>query len=198
MSASRAPNGSSISITSGSLASARAIWQRCCMPPDSSYGALLGEVGEADPLELGERSGAAVGLAHAAQARAELDVAAHRQPRVQRRRVLEHDAPLGPGSGDRGAADRDRRRRSGVTKPASSCSSVVLPQPLGPTTDTNSPAATSRSMPASAVTVPPPLTGSGARRRATRNARPGRRRPGDRGRPRGSVSSGRRRRRTPG
>ena len=34
--ASSAPNGSSINTISGSLASTRAIWQRCCMPPDSS------------------------------------------------------------------------------------------------------------------------------------------------------------------
>ena len=35
---SSAANGSSISSTSGSLASARAMPARCCMPPESSYG----------------------------------------------------------------------------------------------------------------------------------------------------------------
>ena len=36
--ASTAPNGSSISSTRGSTASARASPQRCCMPPEIWYG----------------------------------------------------------------------------------------------------------------------------------------------------------------
>ena len=38
--ASRAANGSSMSSIFGSLASTRAIWMRCFMPPDSSDGCL--------------------------------------------------------------------------------------------------------------------------------------------------------------
>src|SRR4051794_29781179 len=46
------------------------------------------------------------------------------------------------------------RPASGVCRPHTSSSSVVLPQPLGPTTATISPAPTSRSTPSSARTEP--------------------------------------------
>ncbi len=65
----------------------------------------VGEVGESDAVELGERAGSALGLPDSAQAQPELDVLADRQPRVQRRRVLEHDAAIRPGPGDRPSAD---------------------------------------------------------------------------------------------
>ena len=45
----------------------------------------------------------------------------------------------------------------GVSSPASMRSSVVLPEPDGPTMVKNSPSATSRSMPSTAVNVPKDL-----------------------------------------
>ena len=43
---------------------------------------------------------------------------------------------------------------SGWSKPATSRSAVVLPQPLGPSSETNSPVSSERSIPWSAVTGP--------------------------------------------
>ena len=43
---SSAPNGSSNSSTDGSVARARAMATRCCMPPDSCRGSDAGEVGQ--------------------------------------------------------------------------------------------------------------------------------------------------------
>ena len=56
---SSAPNGSSISSSFGSKARARAIATRCCIPPDSCHGMVVGEVLELDELEAGRSSGAA-------------------------------------------------------------------------------------------------------------------------------------------
>ena len=45
---SSAPNGSSSSRIFGSLASARAIATRCCMPPESCLGKVILEAAQAD------------------------------------------------------------------------------------------------------------------------------------------------------
>ena len=46
------------------------------------------------------------------------------------------------------------RPESGWSKPATRRSAVVLPQPLGPSSETNSPVSSARSIPCSAVTGP--------------------------------------------
>ena len=53
------PVGSSARITRGSLTSARAIATRCCSPPESCDGQMVGAIGEADLLEQRERRGRA-------------------------------------------------------------------------------------------------------------------------------------------
>src|SRR5438552_15892533 len=93
--ASNAPKGSSISSTSGSLASARAIAARCFMPPESALG-----YASAKPSSL-MRDELARGLAAVRRGRLlylgpKLDVATHRQPGKERVR-LEHHAAVGPG-----------------------------------------------------------------------------------------------------
>ena len=110
--------------------------------------ALLREVGEVHHLEQLLAAVAPALARRAAELQRELDVAAHREPREQRR-FLEHRArcgwpvrPLAPTS-----ACRD---------PATRLSSVLLPQPDAPSRHTNSPGATSRLTPSSATTAPGP------------------------------------------
>ena len=60
----------------------------------------------------------------------------------------------GIGSRDLAAGDRRPCRASPAAGPATMRSRVDLPQPLGPTSETNSPAPTASEMPASASTGP--------------------------------------------
>ena len=91
VSASSAANGSSMSRICGSAASTRAIWARCCMPPDSSYGRGVGELGQAHQVEVALGGLPSPRSADPLHAWAELDVAAHAEPRVEAG-VLEDDA----------------------------------------------------------------------------------------------------------
>src|SRR5215470_14086763 len=61
---------------------------------------------EADELNEGLRALLALGARHALPLEPVKDVGAHRLPRKQRE-MLEHDAAVGPGSGDRLAVDHD-------------------------------------------------------------------------------------------
>ena len=78
---------------------------------------------------------------HAARDEAGLDVAAHGEPR-EKIRILEDEAALGARAGDRLRCRPSSSPESGESRPAMRRSSVDLPQPLGPTRETSSPAAT--------------------------------------------------------
>src|SRR5213080_1309884 len=86
--ASSAPNGSSMRMISGLLASARAMATRCFIPP-----------------EIARDDGAALGAAGALEAQPELHVARHGEPRKQHV-LLEHDAAVRTGSRDGTAVDQ--------------------------------------------------------------------------------------------
>ena len=75
----------------------------------------------------------------------------------EQRVVLEHGvdgAAVRRLPGDVAARDEDARRRPAVSKPAIRRSSVVLPQPEGPSSVRNSPAATSSETSSTATTSP--------------------------------------------
>ncbi len=130
MIASSAPNGSSIKSTSASWASARASATRWRMPPDSSCGTLVGELAQPHEVEQLERPLRALGAGR----RRAASSAARRWRRPCARGAAPH-----PGT----STPCGRRRRSyphvGWSSPATSESSVDLPQPEAPTTHTNSP-----------------------------------------------------------
>ena len=77
----------------------------------------------------------------------ELDVAARREPREQRR-LLEHEAGAAP-------LDVDRALRSDGRDPPTRLSSVLLPQPDAPRRQTNSPGPTASDTLSSAWTASP-------------------------------------------
>ena len=110
VSASSAPSGSSISITSGSLASARARPTRCCMPPGELIDRVVGELLEPDQTQLVERHAPPLRLVGAAHPQAERDVVGDVEPGHQRV-LLEHDAALGARARDRLAVEDDLARR---------------------------------------------------------------------------------------
>ena len=91
---------------------------------------------------------------HAGHLQAELDVLRGREPGEQAV-VLEDHRPVGAGAVDGLAVERRRCRASGLIMPAAMLSSVLLPQPLGPTTTTNSPGSQVRLTSRSAWTVLP-------------------------------------------
>ena len=76
----------------------------------------------------------------AAERQPERDVVAHGFPR-QQRVLLEHVGRAAVEAGERLAVDA-HRAPDGASRPATMFRSVDLPQPLGPTSDTNCPAAT--------------------------------------------------------
>ena len=145
--ASSAPNGSSSSSTCGSTASARASATRCRCPPESCDGIAL-----AQPFELHQRQQ----LVHAlvgSRLRRPLRPRPHAQAEGD---VLEHASCAGTArsAGTRSRrcarctrdvgrrlrrAKRDAVRVSGVSRPAMIRSSVVLPEPEGPSSATSSP-----------------------------------------------------------
>ena len=151
VSASRAENGSSISSTRGSPISDRHSATRCCMPPESSCGSRFSKPPR--PTQLQQLAGplAVLGPAPAEHLHRQQHVVEHGAP-GQQRRPLEQHRDVAAGPGDRLARDGDLARRWRGSSPAISRSSVDLPQPDRPTTATNSPSATSRSMPRSAST----------------------------------------------
>ena len=106
MSASSAPSGSSISITSGSLASARARPDALLHAAGELVDRAVGEILEADEPQLVERDAPPLGRRDAAHPQAERDVVDDVEPRHQRV-LLEHDAALGAGAGDRLAVEHD-------------------------------------------------------------------------------------------
>src|SRR5438093_13746449 len=106
---SSAPNGSSMSRMSGSLASARASATRCIMPRELlGVGAL--EAFEADFRDEAARDCGALVGGHAADLKAELEVVLHGEPGKQGV-GLEHHAAVLARLGDQLAVQIDGARR---------------------------------------------------------------------------------------
>ena len=142
--ASRFDSGSSSSSTSGWKTSARASATRCCWPPESWRGRRSPRCPRRTSRSASATRAArspAVDLAHL---QPEGDVLRHRQMREQRV-ALEHQAGIAlPRRQSRDVAPAEPHvPRVGSTKPAIMRSVVVLPQPDGPSSTTNSPSATS-------------------------------------------------------
>ena len=143
--ASSAPNGSSSSSTLGSTASARASAMRWRWPPESCERIAVGQPVELHQLEQVVHLGLDLRLARALAARldaqAEGDVLEHRHV-AEQRVVLEHEADLALAHVHVGgvlAGEAGSLPASAVSRPAMMRSSVVLPQPEGPSSATSSP-----------------------------------------------------------
>ena len=159
--ASSAPKGSSRSRTSGSAMSARAMAARWAMPTESS-------VGRWSPKpSISTRSSMA--SARSRRAPGPRPGAAGAAPRSRRPRAMATGGPPGtprpappPPSGSTRSSSHTARSpirtwpSDGGVRPATARSSVVLPQPDGPTTATTSPSWTVRSMPSRAWTADGP------------------------------------------
>ena len=113
----------------------------------------LDELVELDELELAARDLLALGLGDPLHLQPEGHVAERGAPGKQLREVLEHDAAIHAVAGDRRAADADLARAR-PQKPAMMLSSVVLPQPDGPTRQTNSDCSISKLTPSTPATRP--------------------------------------------
>ena len=87
---SSAPNGSSISSSFGSNASARAIATRCCIPPDSSQGWRSANALELDQLQQVGGAAAALLGRETHDLERQLDVLDDRPPVHQDRRLEDH------------------------------------------------------------------------------------------------------------
>ena len=94
VSASSAPNGSSISSSGGSWISARTIEVRWRMPPESSRGRLVEELAQPHRLQQRDRAFAIGRGAQTAQFHLHQHVVQHVAP-LEQHRVLEHDAEIG-------------------------------------------------------------------------------------------------------
>ena len=136
VSASRAPKGSSASSSSGSRTSDRARAARCCSPPESSWGQAFSR--PASPTS-----------SSACRPRSEASL--ERRPRVTLSRTRFHGSSRESwkttdtfsGTSTRPVPATPRSR------PARERRSVLLPEPLRPSSATNSPGAISRSRPLS-------------------------------------------------
>ena len=146
-------------MTRGSTTRARAIATRCCSPPESWPGRWLGAVGEADLAEQLAGSDSEVLAAGAGGCQLRLDVlqGGERRDEVE----LLEDEPEGAqpqrrelavGKRSEVAAVEDDRPPDGRSSAPSSWSSVVLPDPLGPSSATKSPASIEKLTPSTAYT----------------------------------------------
>ena len=137
--ASSAPNGSSISSTRGLLASARAMPTRCCMPPESVWKSRQGGKAHAANNRRPMRSASAAPRPASSGPRLTFSITVFQGNNVGSWNTTPRSAPR---RGDRLAVDV--RLPLSADEPASAFSKVDLPQPDGPSTQTNSPGATSR------------------------------------------------------
>ncbi|KQT94231.1 hypothetical protein ASG49_04850 [Marmoricola sp. Leaf446] len=154
---SRLEKGSSSSTTEGRGASARARATRCCSPPESSCGRREPRWGRPT-----SSSDSATRAARAARGSPSSPKATLRSTsRWGNRAWSWKTMPTRRRSGGRCRWPSSTTSPPTPTTPASECSrpatsrsSVDLPQPEGPTTVTTSPGATSRSSPRTASTAP--------------------------------------------
>ena len=156
--------GSSARKTFGRCASAAQSATRCCSPPESSVGRRSPSRREPDPVEKLVGSPSAFGARHSVQAELERRRApARRAPAPARGRSAGRRSRAATSGTWRGGARAASPRSSpytrtrpadGRSRPASSRSSVDLPEPLGPSTVTTSPSATRSDRPCSAAASP--------------------------------------------
>ena len=154
--ASRADSGSSSNSTRGRIASARASATRCCWPPDSWCGYFF--ACSPSPTSSSSSSARVAPVASA--------LAAHAAARTRRCRSRSSSGTgcstgtpcpcraCSPACARCPCRRRAPRRSVGSSKPASSRSAVVLPQPDGPSSASSSPGSIRRSRPSSADIEP--------------------------------------------
>ena len=148
--ASSAPSGSSISSTSASLASARAMPTRCCMPPESCHTGASPK--PCNPTSASFSSATARWVLRGRPRR--------RRPRATLSRTLSqgisacfwNTTPRSAPAPCTGWPFSRMRPAEASVKPAMQFSSVVLPQPEAPKATTSSPGAMCRSTPLRAST----------------------------------------------
>ena len=147
-STSRLENGSSSSSSSGRGASARASATRCCWPPESSCGYLSSAA--ARPTSVGS-SRTRAARSPPARVQPEGDVVARRadaetarSPGTPCRCAASPAAACTPRPRHHVAVEADLAFAARVSKPAMQRSTVVLPQPLGPSRQPIAPRASAK------------------------------------------------------
>src|SRR6266545_17194 len=153
--ASSAPNGSSSNRTLGSIESARAMPTRCFMPPESSCGYLCAACPSCtSPKARSTRSFTAAFFSAAPKTRSTAICTFSKQVSQGSREWFWNTTPRsGPGPVTSRSASRICPP-VGSTSPATILSSVDLPQPECPISETNSPARISRLISSSAQNGP--------------------------------------------
>src|SRR4029077_11219596 len=134
--ASSAPKGSSIRSRPGSGSRARQIATRCCMPPDSSRGYLVSK-----PARPVSSSRSPAGLRYCRGSRPSISTEKSTLSSTVRQGSRTGCWKTKPTSGNGPRTGWSRTwiwPLEGATRPATSLSRVLLPQPLGPTRVTNS------------------------------------------------------------
>ena len=152
---SRAPSGSSSSSTLGRLTRARASATRCRWPPESWVGRRSPYPPSRTVSSAASARSRRSAAGHLLHPQAVLHVGEHVHVREQRV-VLEDGVDV---AGERrpgvtSSPPRNTRPAVGSSKPAIIRSTVVLPEPDGPSIEKNSPSRISRSRPSTAVTDP--------------------------------------------
>ena len=140
--------------------SARAIATRCRSPPDSWVGRVASSVRQPDPLQRRRGAGGAARPRATPGVQQPVGDVVERGLRARRGRTAgtrsRSGAPAAPASRRSGSRRRRGRRPApcrevGRSRVPIRCSSVVLPDPDGPTTATSSPRRTARLTPRSGV-----------------------------------------------
>ena len=155
---SSAPNGSSSSRMSAPVCSSRASATRCCIPPESCAGKEKTEILQPHQVQqIPTRVLVGLAVARAVDLGRQQHVLDRGAP-FQQGRLLEHHAPRRGAGPCTGRSCTTRSPESGAISPEISRSSVDLPQPDGPTSETNCPSRSRSSRPSSATTA---ATGEG-------------------------------------
>ena len=162
VSSSKLPEGSSASSTRGSLTSARAIAARCCWPPESSVGRWYARSARAtwSSARIARSRRSALGTLSGTSAVSTFSTALSvgirlkdwkTKPMCSARIRVSRASPIAP----RFWPSNSTVPAVGRSKPPSSCSSVVLPCPVGPWIASHSPSAISASIGRMASTTAP-------------------------------------------
>ena len=171
--ASSAPNGSSSSTMRGPAASARAKATRCRCPPESWCGQRAPNCAGGRPTLSSAAAARAALSARPGQHGHERHVARHASSAAAARRPAARSRRRGAARPDRRARRRARRRvprrRPARVSALKARSSVLLPEPLSPTSATHSPCATASDTSSSAVDRAEPLRHAGRLERQGRH-----------------------------
>ncbi len=152
VSASSAPKGSSISTMRGSWTRARQMAARCCMPPESCQGYLFSKPSSRAVLMSAFARSRCVAWS---RPRTSTGIMMLRMTLRQASRTgLWKTMPTSSGGSTTALPPTSIDPLVGSSRPATSLSSVDLPQPEGPTTAMNSPSPISRSIGRSVGTSP--------------------------------------------